>query len=73
MTRTHMSREKSHSAARISYWVLFIIAPTAGLFFYLGPSASHAAMCVPAFVVLVMIGEHAFRKWRRIWGLDTGV
>jgi hypothetical protein len=55
--------------ARVSYWLLFIIAPTVAAFFLLGASAKNGAACVGIFVVLVVVGEHGFRRWKRLFGV----
>jgi hypothetical protein len=54
--------------ARVSYWLLFIIAPTVAVYFLLGASVKNGAVCVGIFVVLVVIGEHGFRRWKRLFG-----
>jgi len=55
--------------ARVSYWLLFIIAPTVAAYFLLGGTAKNGAVCVGIFVVLVVIGEHGFRRWKRLFGV----
>ncbi len=57
--------------ARVSYWSLFIIAPTVALFFLFGASASSAGVCLGVVVVLVVVGEHGFRPWKRLWKVEA--
>jgi hypothetical protein len=56
--------------ARVSYWFLFIIAPTVVLFFLLGGFAANAMACLVAFVILCVIGEHGFRHWKRLFRVE---
>jgi hypothetical protein len=50
-----------------SYWAIFIIAPLALCFLLLGASARAVGYCLPLFVVLCLIGERGFRRWKRLW------
>jgi len=50
-----------------NYWALFVIGPLIGCFFLLGASARAAGYCVPIFLVLCLIGERGFRRWKRLW------
>ncbi|HEX7654320.1 MAG TPA: hypothetical protein VF607_12495 [Verrucomicrobiae bacterium] len=52
--------------ARVSYWLLFIIAPTVAAFYWLGLSVAS----VGVFVVLALIGEHGFLYWKRLLGAE---
>ena len=52
----------------VSYWTLFIIAPTVAALFILGISAKNGAACVGIFFILVLIGEHGFRLWKKLFG-----
>jgi len=56
--------------ARISYWLLFVIAPTVAAFFLLGGSAKNGTETVCIFVVLCVIGERGFRRWKKLFGID---
>jgi len=53
---------------RVSYWLLFIFAPTVAAFFLLGVSAKNGGVCAGIFIALVLIGEHGFRRWKRLFG-----
>jgi hypothetical protein len=53
-----------------SYWTLFVVAPLAACFFVLGSSARAAGYCLPIFLVLCLIGEHGFRRWKRLWKVE---
>jgi hypothetical protein len=64
---TIMNRTK---LALASYWALFVLAPLVTCFLLLGASAQAAGYCVPIFVVLCIIGEHGFRRWKRIWKVE---
>jgi hypothetical protein len=55
--------------ARVSYWLLFIVAPTVAAFFLLSDTGKSGAVCVGIFIVLVVIGEHGFRRWKRLFGI----
>jgi len=48
--------------AGISYWALFIIAPT-----WFCAFAINKALGIGVFFVSVLIGEHAFRPWKHLW------
>jgi hypothetical protein len=52
---------------RISYWAIFIVGPTVAAFFLLGDSAKHLGMCFGILLVLVLVGEHGFRLWKKLW------
>jgi hypothetical protein len=56
-----------HLWARVTYWLLFIIAPSVAIFLYLGASVKNGAVCLGLFVVLILIGEHGFRRWTRFF------
>jgi hypothetical protein len=51
--------------ARIAYWALFIVTPTAISIYLWG-----IVVCLPVFFVLVLVGEHAFRLWKKLWKVD---
>jgi hypothetical protein len=61
-----MNQIKRYRLALASYWFLFILVPTTLAFFILGLSAG----VVGVFVILAIIGERAFRPWKRLWGVD---
>jgi hypothetical protein len=56
--------------ALASYWILFIIAPTVAALFLLGISAKNGAACLGIFLILVLVGEHGLRRWKRLFGDD---
>ena len=66
-----MDQDTRYRLARVSYLTLFVLAPTVSLFFFLGASASNAGICFAALVVLVIIGERAFRPWKRLWKVEN--
>ncbi|MFN0079154.1 MAG: hypothetical protein ACKVY0_22045 [Prosthecobacter sp.] len=53
-----------------SYWALFVIAPLVVCFFLFGASARAADYCLPVFIVLCLIGERGFRRWKRLWRVE---
>ena len=55
--------------ARVSYWFLFIVAPTIAAFFLFGISVKNGAACIGIFLILIFIGEHGFRRWKRLFGV----
>ena len=55
-------------AARVSYWLLFVFLPITGLLAWRGIKNA-LPFVLPLFLVLVLIGEHAFRPWKRLWGV----
>ena len=65
-----MNQEIRYRLARYSYWLLFIMAPVVGLFFFLGASGSRAASCFGFGMILILTGEHAFRPWKRLWRVE---
>lgn len=66
-----MDQMTRYRLARVSYWLLFIIAPAVVLFFIVGVSSSSAGVCFGVGVVLAIIGEHGFRPWKRLWKVET--
>ena len=62
-----MDQNRRYRLARVSYLSLFVIAPAAALFFILGASATNAGICFAVLIVLLIVGEHAFRPWKRLW------
>lgn len=65
-----MDQTTLYRLARVSYWSLFVIAPAVVLFFILGASRSDAGVCFGVGIVLVIIGEHGFRPWKRLWKVE---
>lgn len=65
-----MDQMTRYKLARVSYWLLFIVTPAVALFFILGPSGSTAGVCFGVGIVLVLIGEHGFRAWKRLWKIE---
>ena len=61
-----MNRQRYHFAL-VSYWALFILLPVGVLLVWFGPSASNFVGYMVALVVLVVIGEHGFRRWKNLW------
>lgn len=59
-----MKTDKSE-LVRLTYWALFVIAPT-GFSVYLWGFG----ICLPVFFVLVLLGEHGFRQWKKLWKID---
>jgi hypothetical protein len=66
-----MNQTTRYRLARVSYWSLFIIAPAVALFFLVGASASNAGICLGVIVFLVIVGEHGFRPWKRLWKVEA--
>jgi hypothetical protein len=62
----HPIRER---AALVSYWLLFIFFPLGGFLAWRGITASSLGLLIPLFLALVLVGERAFRPWRRLWRL----
>jgi hypothetical protein len=58
--------------ARGSYWLLFILAPVATLLLCRGIRTTTFYLAFLLFVLLVLVGEHAFRPWRRLWRIPVG-
>jgi len=61
---------KRTGLALVTYWALFVFAPLAICFYFLGASASAANTCIVIFVVLCIIGERGFRLWKKLWKID---
>ena len=53
----------------LTYWALFIIAPLTFILF-LVPSNWKIGTAVISLIILVMIGEHGFRKWKKLWDVQ---
>jgi len=51
-----------------SYWLLFVIVPVLLIGIFLGIS-----WVLGAFAVLVLIGEHIFRLWKRVCNVKIDV
>ena len=66
-----MDQTTRYRLALVSYWSLFVIAPTVALFFILGRSSSNAGVCFGVGVILTIIGEHGFRPWKRLWKVES--
>jgi hypothetical protein len=67
---TAMTQQTRYLLARVSYWLLFVIAPSAALFFLLGASVKNGGVCLGTFAILAVIGEHGFRPWKRLWKVE---
>jgi len=55
---------------RAAYWAIFIIAPTAAVVFVGSWTRPRIGWALPIFFVLVLIGEHGYRRWVRLWHMD---
>jgi len=53
--------------AGVSYWALFIIAPVSLCIYGLRAWGVSGWFCLPVILVLLVIGEHGFRRWKRLW------
>lgn len=51
--------------ARVTYWLLFLFVPSALVYFFFGGMA--IGFCLGIFFALVLLGEHGFRHWKRLW------
>ena len=60
-----MNDDQKERACRFAYWGLFIIAPTLAVTFVGSWTRPRLGWALPVFVVLVFIGEHAYRWWAR--------
>ena len=61
-----MTQPTRYIWARASYWLLFIIIPIIAVAFLVGGGVGLIAL----LVVLVVIGEHGFRPWKRLWKVE---
>ncbi len=61
-----MTQQTRYLLARVSYWLLFVFAPTLALFLALGATAKNGGVCFGVFCVLMIIGEHGFRYWKKL-------
>lgn len=61
---------KKERLCRGAYWTIFIIAPTAVVTFVGSWSHPRIGWTLPVFFVLVLIGEHAYRRWVKLWRMD---
>jgi len=51
----------------IAYWLLFVMVPVVLILASLRFSRLSFAISAVAFVVLVIVGERGFRKWKKLW------
>ena len=65
-----MIKKSHYRLALCSYWLLFVMAPALALFFILGRSTLNAGVCFGVGVVLAIIGERGFRRWKRLWKIE---
>jgi hypothetical protein len=61
-----MTQSTRYLWARASYWFLFIIAPIIAVSFWVGGGIG----IIGLLIVLVVIGEHGFRPWKRLWKVE---
>ena len=66
-----MDQPKRYHLALVTYWSLFIIAPSVVLYLLLGRSKSNVGICIGVGMVLIIIGERGFRPWKRLWKVDA--
>ena len=52
-----------------SYWILFIILPLAFILFA-NTDKPRIGLALGGFILLVLIGEHALRNWKKLWNLE---
>ena len=57
----------SYRVAILAYWLIFIISPVAGFWWWRGLTTTNFNIGFALFVLFVLIGEHAFRPWKRLW------
>jgi hypothetical protein len=50
-----------------SGWLVFVVLPMAGAVVLLGPSL----LLIPLLFVFLIVGEHAFRYWGKLWTRDA--
>jgi hypothetical protein len=62
-----MKPETRYLCARISYWMLFVIAPAAVCVFVFDVRPGTGLLI--AFLLLVA-GEYGFRPWKRLWRMN---
>ena len=53
----------------LTYWLLFIILPC-GIALSFLPSDWRVASAIPIALIIILVGEHGFRKWKRVWKVD---
>ncbi len=60
----------------VSYWALFVYAPWFGLALFLyahyGLTLVTGGVTLLAFFTLLVIAEHGYRLWSRLWRADDG-
>ena len=49
------------------YWALFIIAPLALCIYVLHAYGISGWFSAPVFFILLLLGEHGFGRWKRLW------
>ena len=60
-----MNDDQKERACRFTYWGLFIIAPTLAVTFVGSWTRPRIGWALPVFILLVFVGEHAYRWWAR--------
>jgi hypothetical protein len=58
------------SLAGVTYWALFIIAPTVACIYALRSWGISGWFCLPVIFALLIVGEHGFRRWKRLFGVE---
>ena len=64
-----MSEPIRQRLACLSYWLLFIIAPSFIVGSLLDRSTRGVFITLMTFIGLILVGEHGYRLWRRVWKL----
>jgi len=62
-----MNEMRKEVVCRWTYWALFIVAPTLAVVFFGSWKHPRIGWALPVFIVLVLIGEHAYRRWVKLW------
>ena len=55
----------SYRLTLISYWILFIVAPVAASFFFIGFNSKSVEFNIVFLLILLTLGSRGFRHWKR--------
>ena len=65
-----MTSTTRYRLALASYWLAFVVVPAGVALAFLGLSGRSAVIVAGLAMILILIGERGFRRWRRLRMFD---